>query len=330
MRTVKTVVCAAILFVIAGCAGGDSVRKAHKVYPESRFLTARGIGQSESEARNKAVSELSRIFESKVGSETLDRVNLVAKSTGEETTVQKFDSRIRVLSEVELKGVEVPGTWKENGTWHALAVLERSKARENWLREISGLDSEILGGLDALGGLKGSLLRYRSLRGAIDLWLKRQVLESRITVLGFRTLAQGAYDIRSVFREAAKLKAHMQVFLDIRGEGAGLLTEKVAEALGKAGFVVAGDRSEAAVIIEGDVRAEPVDIEHPDWVYARSTVALSVVDAEAGVSVGEVSENRRSTHLNYSEAAQRALRSVLPSTVEKLLKYLEQGDTDTD
>lgn len=295
-------------------------------YPPVRYLSAVGLGQSEGEARARAVAELSRIFESKVRSDTLDRVKLVARSAGEESLEQEMDSRVRVISNVELKGLEIARTWHEKGTHYALAVLERAKAAENWLNEIEGIDRMIEARLDVLGSAAGKLLRYRSLKAVTGLWLQREVIQSRLTVLGYKAPGPQAYDMRQVFRAASELKADMPVYFDIRGEGAETVREHVAGILGQAGFAVAEDRDEAAVLVRGEVTVEPVDLEHPDWVYARVSVSLSVFDIEADVSVAEVSENRRATHLTYAEAAGRALRKVLPRVARRLIDSLEQED----
>lgn len=326
MRTIRIVLSLIVVLGSAGCLT-DGARKespAGAQYPPERYLSAVGLGQSEGEARARAVAELSRIFESRVRSDTLDRVKLVVRSAGEESLEQEMDSRVRVISNVELKGLEVARTWQEKGTHYALAILERAKAAENWLNEVAGIDGKIEGRLDALGSTGGKLLRYRSLKAVTDLWLQRQVLQSRLTVLGYKAPAPQAYDMKQVFRSVSELKAHMPVYLDIRGEGAETVREHVAGALGQAGFAVAEDPDEAAVLVRGEVTVEPVDIEHPDWVYARASVSLSVFDIEADVSIAEVSGKRRATHLTYAEAAGRALRNVLPRVAGRLIDSLEQ------
>jgi hypothetical protein len=49
-----------------------------------------------------------------------------------------------------------------------------------------------------------------------------------------------------------------------------------------------------------------------------------VLDTEAGVTVGEVKTDRRSSHLSYDEAANKAVKTVLPDAAAKLVEFLER------
>jgi hypothetical protein len=318
-----------------GCAGaekaGGKALAAGQVYPASGYLSATGLGLSEGEAKNQAVAGLSRIFESTVMSETLDRVRTMARITEggtDEATEQRLESRVRVVSGVELKGVEIAKTWRENGTYYATAVLEKQKARDNWLRDIKDIDRRIKGRLKGLDRLPGRLLRYKSLKAVSDLWIEREAVWSRVRVLGFSQAVSSPYDINSVFQKLPEIKSSMPVFLDISGKEASLVGESLAEALGRAGFVVTDSPGGAAVVVEGRVEVAAVDIEHPEWKYARAGVSLSVLDADAGLSVGEVSVEKRSSHLNYEEAAARALRKVAARIAGELVDYLEEEGSE--
>lgn len=318
-----------------GCAGAEKAREKStaegRAYPASEYLSATGLGQSEAEARNRAVAELSRIFESTVMSETLDRVKTLSKITEggiDEATEQRLESRVRVVSRVELKGVEIAGTWVENGIYYATAVLDREKARDNWLRDIKDIDRRIKGRLKLLDRLPGRLLRYKSLKAVSDLWIQREAVLSRLRVLGYGQGVSTPYDINSVFQKLPEIKSSMPVFIDIEGEGAPLVGESLAGALGRAGFVLTDSPGGAAVVVEGRVEVAAVDIEHPEWKYARAGVSLTVLDADAGLSVGEVSAEKRSTHLKYEEAAARALRKVASRISGELVDYLEEEGSE--
>ena len=69
-----------------------------KAYTPSKYLTAEGLGQSESEARERAKAELSGIFEAKVSSEVINRVRSVVNSKDEETVTRDDEQNIRILS----------------------------------------------------------------------------------------------------------------------------------------------------------------------------------------------------------------------------------------
>lgn len=325
--------------VLLGCsaagagAGGKGLSMADGPakggYPEARYLRATGLGRSEGEARNQAVAELSRIFESKVRSEALDRVRTVSRVSPEkadETTEQWLDSRVQVVTSVELTGVEIAETWRKGDTHYALAVLDRRKARDGWLREMQNIDEKIRGRLDAAEALSSRLMRYRGLREAAGMWVEREVLAGRVRVLGFPEGGSPAYDMREVFRDMSVLRSRMPVFITVEGEEASVFEDRVAEALAEKGFIVTRDRGQAAVVVRGRAEVFPVEPAPPGWKYARARAALSVEDADEGLSVGEVSGERRSSHLSYPEAAARALRNVIAEAAERVVERLEGGD----
>lgn len=321
--------------VLMGCAGavdaGPSMADGPPGgdYPETLYLRATGLGRSEGEARNQAVAELSRIFESRVRSDALDRVKTVSRVSpdkADETTEQWLDSRVQVVSNVELKGVEIAGTWREGGAHYALAVLDRRKARDGWLRDMRNIDEKIRGRLGAVEALESRLMRYRGLRDAAGMWVEREVLAGRVRVLGFPEGGPPPYDIREVFREMPALKSRMPVFIAVEGEEISVFEDRVAGALAQAGFALAEDIGQAAVVVRGRAEVFPVEPAPQGWKYARARASLSAVDADGGLSVCEVSEERRSSHLNYREAAARALRGVVAEAAERLVECIEGDD----
>ncbi len=297
--------------------------KIAKGYPEAEYLSAVGLGQSEPEAKNRAKAELSRIFESRIRSETLDRMLSVLASSGAEQFEQSVESKVRVESDVELKGVEIARVVKEKSMYKALAVLERAKANTEWRRRISEIDSQADGHMSTYRSAATTLARYRALREVSDLWVEREVFASRINVLGF-SAPPSPFDAGMVYRQIPVIRADMPVLIDIRSEYSDVIRDSVGEALGKRGFVMTLEESEAAVIVDGTIIVEPVDISHPQWKYARATASLSVIDAENGQSVSDISEARRTAHVSANEAAEQAVRKLAPMVVDAIVRAIDK------
>jgi hypothetical protein len=320
------IVLAAVLFL--GCAAKKAGQVVEPSALGSQYLTAVGIGQSEGEARNQARAEISKIFESRVFSNTYDRVSAVIENSRAETSKQQIESSVRVVSDVELRGVEIEKAWKKEGSHYARAVLDRYKARDNWTREMGNIDKMITGRLGALGSLESGLLKLRSLNVVSDLWVEREMLASRLSVIGFDYGGFPEYDIKSVYKTVAEIKKAMPVYIEILGEHGARMRSRVAEALGRRGYVITDNREGASVRIVGKVKVRPVELEGTDLKYARVIVAIDVTDAEAGLSVGEVTENKRAAHIFYREAVERAFRKVNPSISEKLIEHIEDEAVD--
>jgi hypothetical protein len=317
------------LITISGCTAGANLKpETDSEYPPARYLTAKGIGQSEGEARNQAVAEISRIFESRVFSDTYDRVKSVIDTSGDETYSQNIESNIRVISMVNLKGVQIAKTWFDDDKklYYALAVLGKNQARDNWMREMQDLDNMIEGEAGTLNSMGSKFLRLKSMRKILKLWIEREVIVSRLRVLGFDEGRRINYDINSVFRNIPAVKSDMLIFVGINGEYAEAIKKKVSELLSSSGFMLSDTRDKADVLISGTVKIEPVELNNPNWEFARATVSLAIVDADTGSTVGEISENARAGHLSFREAVHKALKKISPSISGKLVKYFEESE----
>jgi hypothetical protein len=311
--------------IVTGCVRHQVETGPERQYPPSRYLTATGIGQSESEARNQAVSELSRIFESRIFSETFDRVTSRIDESGSEVSKQSIESNIRIVSLMELKGVRVEETWfdENEGMYYALAVLDRYQARKDWLKQLDEMDNRIEGEFGVLEAADSEYERYRSLKTILGLWIEREALVSRLNVLGFGDKRSVAYDMKSVFTTIPKARNALLMFIEITGENDSAIKNSIAAVLSGAGFTVSDNRNGSNVMIAGNVEVVPVDLKNPDWKFARATVTISVVDLRTGFSVGKIVERKRAGHLTYDEAVTKAIKLVSEPVSEKLLQYFE-------
>lgn len=318
--------CLVVLIIFPGCGGKDLKPDIGKEYPASRYMTAQGLGQTESEARNRAVAEMSRIFESRVRSDTYDRVKAVVDASGTETARQDIESTIRVVSEVELTGVELGRTWfdKDKNTYYALSVLDRYKARDKWANEIRDMDGMIEGEFKVLNSVKSKFLKLTSLKRILGLWIEREVIVSRLRVLGFQEKAPAAYDMKSVFHMIPRIKSDMLIFVDITGARAREVRDEISELLNGAGYMMSDTRNRADVIVTGKVNVEPVELKNPEWKFARAAVSITVTDTDTGLIVGEITGNKRGPgRLSYPEAVRAAIKKISGPVSEKLIDYFE-------
>lgn len=318
-----TAIMAALLISVAAPAYAAEKRS----YSPERYMTATGTGKTEEEARNRALAELSRIFESKVESETIDRIKAVTGPQGQRID-QQVESRVKVTSAVELKGAEIGGVWFDDGKrlYYAVAALERQPARDNWLRQLRDADMAIEGKFKAYENASSRLIKLKTLYGIVDLWVDREVTASRLRVLGGWEEEFPVYDMRVVFVAMPEIKSTMPIFVEVEGEGGETLRAKVSEALGRAGYVMAGERAEADVLISGELTVKPVEVKEIGWKYARAKAVVSIKDPKAGISIGEVSESKRAGHLSYSEASDKAVKAISDDIARGLIKYLKQAD----
>lgn len=331
----------ALLFFATACAGqGQDVKKpgidfGNQVsanYPSSRYLTATGIGRSEEEARRQAKAELSSVFESRVYSDTFSRVQSVIEDSGAERVTRDAEHKIRVVSSVQLQGMEIGETWfdKKQKVYYALAVLNKNKAREEWQGKIDHIDDSIEAQLSSLDSVDSAFAKLRSLVNVRKSWLEREVFVSRLRVLGFQDASLADYDIRSVISNIHDIKSSLRVFVDMgNDEYSPEVSTIISERLSAKGYIIGKSASDSNVVVSGSVRVEPVEINNPDWKFARAIISASVVDVKAGVSAGEVTGDKRAAHLTYSEAAHKAVKDVSRVIADRLLEYFEGAPAES-
>lgn len=297
-------------------------------YPPSEYMTAKGIGQSESEARRQAKAEMSNIFESKVFSSAFNKVKSVVNKSGSEEVSRDAEQMLRVVSSVEIKGLEIAKTWhdEKEGMYYALSVLDKEKARVQWQREVDAVDREIVAKLKSLDFLQSDFTKFQHLKKVRSLWLKREVFISRIQVLGFKVRDTMSYDPGTVFDKINQIKSGLAIFISLAEgtsrESVGVISDKLTAD----GYIIEKTPEAADIIVRLSIKTKPVDINNPKWKFARAIASVVIIDNKTDTVVGEFTENKRSSHLTFDEAKHRAIVKVVSLAAEKLAKYFADSE----
>ncbi|MDH3975499.1 MAG: LPP20 family lipoprotein [Deltaproteobacteria bacterium] len=327
-----------LLCLLPGCGSGKASLKAERLkqkdapaFTSGQYLKATGIGSSEKEARLNAKAELASVFESKVSSDVINRVRSVVEASGKETVTRDDERNIKVLSSVDLKGVEIGKTWydEKQRAYYAIARLERAKARENWQKEVDRIDDEIELRVESLDSKKSDFGRFQSLKKARQLWLNREVALSRLNVIGYSDASMADYDIKQILSAIGNLQSQFLIYVFVNGDAGNyseIITSEISEILSAEGYLITEDKVMATLIMDASLKVSPVELNNPDWKFARATLNLSISDKASGLTVGEISENKRASHLTYNEAAHKAVKAVAKMAAGKIINYFGSSD----
>ena len=318
----------AMFFLAAGCGIVKEPQKAGQAaikYPEAEYLTATGAAGSIDAARNAALTELSRIFESRIKSDTLDRVKYVSEG-GSEKFKAEIESELSVATAVDLEGVRIGNEWYDDAkkTYYAVAALPRAQARDKWQKDIGNIDAEIQAELNSAESQESPLFKLKSFNKARALWVKREVLASRLRVIGSQAKAS-PYDMKKVLDSTAAIKSEMLIYVGISGSGSIDAADTISTALSGKGYGLSPSRSIAGAVVEGNAEISSVDVSNPPWKYARASVSISMKDAKSGLVAAEVKIDKRAGHLSYVEAGHKAMKEASLKASETLLEFFEQG-----
>lgn len=296
-------------------------------FPESQYLTAKGIGQSEPEACRQAMAALSAIFEANIESEVRTRAESVVDDSTEAFR-KSVEEAIRVRSAVTLQGARIGKNWQQGGYHYALAVLDKSKARADWTQQIVSVDNRVAGEMAVYNDPETSALyRLRAANAIGSLWIDRQLLESRLRIIDAPCGNPNADALAAIVRNLPEIRSRMRICIDMSGPGAATIRDRIAERLTGQGFVLTGSADRSDVLIQGISRIDSLDLDRENWEFVRATVSLALIDRATGARVAEISENTRAAHLTRAEATSKALAKVAGQAAEQIAQnFISSGN----
>lgn len=306
----------------------QAAKSAAHYYPDAEYMTAEGSGQSEAEAKDRALAELGRIFEAKVVSETSDTMSSVYQqkgaSKGTEAFTQEVREKVRVTSKMAFEGVQTKDVWfvEADRLHHALAVLNRADARASWGGKVKELDDRASAELAAIDKLKSRFARFRALAAIEGFWLDRAVFASRLRVIGAQTTPP-PYDMAQILKDRAAVKSEVTLFIEATGDEADIMRDALAAQLTASGFRIAAARASADILVTSTVTARPLDINNPGWKFTRAEATTTLRDIGTGEDVATVTKAVRTSHVDAKESARKSVRKVASDISMELIELFK-------
>lgn len=293
----------------------------------NRYIKAVGIGESDAEARKMAKAELSHMFESNISSQVLTSAKLYTDEFGGEKFQKSVESKIQIISGVQLRGVQVGRTWydEKSRSYYAEALLDRYRAREEWVEDIEAIDLKIQTEFKHIPLLKSPISRLKPVQRILKLWIERDIIAGRLKVIGFSEPDADTYDLQTLFDMIAQIKAEMRIYVFISGEYSKDVEDAIAAELTGEGFSLSPIKEGADVLVAGSLTTELLALDKPDWKFVRAKVVVEIIDLASGIRVGEVSHQARKGRLDQKEAEYNAVRSASQAVSEKLVDFFSLG-----
>jgi LPP20 lipoprotein len=310
----------------AGCAAAGSNPASTEQasdFSSRRYLVATGIGQSDAEARRMAKAEMSAIFESKIDSQVGSSVKLVTDSKEGEDINKKTEANINIRSNVQLQGVEIKKTWydEKSHMYYAQAVLDKYAAREHWSDRLAKLDEDIDAGFERLKTIKSPVFKIESLKILYHRLIEKDTVESKLRVIGFFDQGFSEYNADSTMGMIRDVKAMVLIHIDISGNHAKEVEAIISERLSEKGYKLTPGKEDAAVLMTGTVKTEPVVLDNDQWKFSRAVVSLTVSDVLTHRDILKIHKSVRKGHMDASEASRKAALSAGQKTSEEIIEY---------
>ncbi len=295
----------------------DWVNSPAKVYPTQSYLTNVGDAADRDSAQIKALQGLASIFGQSIKSDSTASQRMAqAKSNGTVATVSTSSFSQDILRQVDvdnLIGVEVAESWFDGkSTWYAIAVLDKSKAVDIYSDMIKKNASTISHIAKNAPVDKASFENYAAYDFAEDIakenenHLKKLSVINPDCVANLKSFCPSSKDYNLKKIEVAKA---IPIFIDVDYDYDDRLKSSYAESLSKMGFRSTDDEN-SRYCLKVQVGLERSDATDGKTTRCRYNVSSSIFDSFENQSFCAFTISGREGHVNYSEAENRAIKSI--------------------
>ncbi|MDR1893241.1 MAG: hypothetical protein LBQ61_00940 [Spirochaetales bacterium] len=281
-------------------------------FPDSRFISALGRGNTAEEARNMALSELSLFFGTTVEVIT-EQIFTLNQSNSSVARNLSMNENLRVSSQEEFLGVRFTSPYYDpaSRTYSVAGYINREEARQIYRTRIEGglLSLEALAG--AAEGEPEPLRKLSLLRQAAALG---QLLES--DAAGLARFGDSAAALAPVTEAARRARASADALrlglafevVITGGDREGRIQRKLMGLLEAAGYLAV--RENPAYRITGGITAAEESL--PAGYFVRPAIALELRPAAGGGALFSYTRNysRRGSRVSWDAARTAAIRAI--------------------
>jgi hypothetical protein len=114
----------------------------------------------------------------------------------------------------------------------------------------------------------------------------------------------------------------VSLFIQLDGNPAPPFTRRLNALLSGDGYTLTPYRDEAAGLITGTIRVQPLDLGNPDVRFIRAMADVQLVDMDTDTQVAAFDESVRKGHVDEGEAARRSVEGVAAQVAQKLARAL--------
>lgn len=309
-------------------------------YPNALYLSATGSASDVESAKDLAMDNLAKIFESHiVGSTTTtsdtqsQTVSSGTKLSGEEVSIkQRLLRRVNVRTDKVLAGIQIAEKWRSvsDSTYYALAVINRQKAGNILRNEMQKLDKDTAFELDAIESQKDDLKRISAFQRIINFQEERNNLQKTLKVIDLKGkgIKQKWHLVElKAFAASALSEIKMSAYVQPQGhsvaEQLGLKLTLQA-AMSHAGFPAVDGNADYTLLAEVDIQGPQ---KKQGWYWQTGTLEIRLIDAKSGITRGSHSWELKVSASQQSQLLSR-FKQMLGKTLKAELKSVLIGIAD--
>jgi hypothetical protein len=289
-------------------------------YPEEKYLTGVGEGDTQKSAEERAYAAIARIFKVEVSSKSVELEKYLQVESKGKTEAQRqiaIEEMTKVSSEKILENVKIVQTWQDKTTarYYALAVINRSHAAAALKERINILDAEAKDFFRKANEASDKFEKIRNLRRIIRTLVLREAYNADFRIVNSAgTGLESPINLGNITQELEEfLSKGFNVYVTVAGDISRAIRKAVIEGLNRDGFSVLkenGQANTADLLIIGEAAIWKANIPDPKWKYVRWCADFQLIDAKNGKTFGNISRTGREGHLTLSEAENKAMMAM--------------------
>lgn len=290
-------------------------------YPNSQYMTATGSASNAELAKNRALGNLSKIFETHIKESSITKSDTqVSVKDGDESYTRKHHlaQRIQVSTDKMLNGARIAESWKDEKlfTYHALAVLDRKQASNNIQDEMLRLDSDTKIELERSRKQSDPLLSMSALNKAVSLQLERQTLQKMLKVIDTRGKGSPAsWNLADLKGQLENQLQSLKISTAVDIDPVGKLNQSLKSAMGNAGFPAGNGSSDYTLVATLEVQDLGL---RQGWYWLRGKLSVKLVEKNGKVR-GRKQWPLKVSALQHNDAESRLMTQV-SKTLNKDIK----------
>ncbi len=302
-------------------------------YPQGKYLTGVGHGDTRDAAENNARAEIAKIFSVKIEqmTQTLSHYVGFSSSAGDDSWLTEHDiSQItRSSTDQVLQGVKIVDHWTDKaGTMYALAIIERIPARNRLEQQIADLDSAILELYKKAQSATDKITKLKFMVQTLEKVKEREVLNAQLQVVN--PLGRGMeapIDLGKFNGELSALLSSVNVYVELSGDDTGKIRQAIIESITRGRLNVVDSPDGADIIVKGKVHGMPVNRKsNTGFKFAQFEASVDIINPATGQVFGSIKEMRKEGAKDLLDAENiclmRLSKKIVKGFNEKLYSFL--------
>ncbi|HHJ81108.1 MAG TPA: hypothetical protein ENJ65_05700 [Candidatus Tenderia electrophaga] len=289
MRALHTLLLS-IIVLISACTSTairqnnspDWVDGRSKHYSTQLYLTGQGMADNLIDAKDRARADLAKQFEVAINENSLQQQKYTQQQQDEQSTERLQQSITRQLitqTTRTVQGIEIADSWhdKNTGMNHALAVLSRNKAKQNFEQKINQLDQQSSQKTKQAEAEKNKLKKAAVVQQAINAQLERQAVQSALQVVDNSGRGKPeTISLAELVRARDKLISEIKISPKTVGPQQQQLQPILSGSTASAGFQIS-TAEQADYTLLAEIKLNPA-LEKNRWIWLLGTLKLRLID----------------------------------------------------